>query len=123
MDNSSCTRLKWWLDLPVALRSEVRRGLEKIRLIRPKGMKSAARSYVYSIDEFHRCLREAGFETVKYVGFGFEPFTFFGKDVSPSAGVSVHLKLQQYSEGRFRVLGRFAAQSVFLAIKRTRATS
>jgi ubiquinone/menaquinone biosynthesis C-methylase UbiE len=123
VDNSRSARLHWWLDFPAALRSLTRRGLRKMNLTPPEVKKNVAFSHRYSVEEFSKYLRAAGFETIKYNGVGFGPFTFFGQQIFPNAGVLLNLKLQQYSTKRFRFLNKFASQFVILAIKRPMTTN
>jgi ubiquinone/menaquinone biosynthesis C-methylase UbiE len=120
IDNSRSARLYNWFDFPAVVHYIMLSCLRKIRLMQPKILSAcAATHHLYSIDEFDRYLRGAGLEPAKYSGIMFGLPTFFYRDLFPSAGVSVLLKLQQYSEGRFRVLRRFAAQYVHLAVKRS----
>jgi ubiquinone/menaquinone biosynthesis C-methylase UbiE len=118
VDNSWSAHMRGWIDFPALLRSGLNRTLENFGLLPLQSLKGTPKSYFYSADEFGRRLREAGFEDVRYLGFGFGPFTWFGREVFPSVGVSVHLKFQRYSEERLRVLGKFGSQLVFSARKR-----
>ena len=116
--NSWSIITRYWVDLPDSLRTIVNQTLIKVGLLRQTRLKTTLKRHYYSADEFSRYLYKTGFEKVKYSGFGFGPFTWFGREIFPSVGVSVHLKLQCYSEGRFRGLRKFVSQLVFSAKKR-----
>lgn len=116
VDNSYSYRLRGLLDLPGTIRSAIKRASGKLGLQR-KTRLDAAKVHFYSINEFDGYLREAGLEKVKHVSYGFGPFTWDGREVFPDAGVLIHLRLQEYSEQRFRALEKFGSQLVFLAAK------
>lgn len=117
VNNSWSVYIRKLVDIPDLLRYGVIRTLAKIGSLQNARLKGAPERYYYSANRFCRYMHEAGFERVKYSGFGFGPFTWFGREVFPNAGVLVHLKLQRYSEGRFRFLGKFSSQLVFSATK------
>jgi ubiquinone/menaquinone biosynthesis C-methylase UbiE len=118
VDNISSVRMRSMLDFPVIFRGVARRTLEKAHLLLPKPAERTAEAHFYSAREFEMHLRQAGFEELRYVGFGFGPFTWWGRELPPRLGVSVHSKLQKYSDRRVPFLKRVSSQLLFLATKR-----
>jgi len=115
--NSWSEIIRWWFDMPNLLRCKVNQTLKKVGLMQTR-LKGIPKRRYYSADEFGRYLCEAGFEKVEYSGFGFGPFTWFGREIFPRVGVLTQLKLQNYSESRLRFLKKFSSQLVFSAKKR-----
>lgn len=117
VDNLWSVRLRGCLDFPVFSRSVIIRALEKLHILTSRSEKRGFRFNFYSIDQFEKYLQGAGFEKVSHSSFGFGPFTLFGRELPSTIGLVIQMKLQQYADGCFATLRKFATQNVVLAAK------
>ncbi len=117
VDNSCSVRLRGWLNFSAILTEAISRAIRKLHLTQEPLKESEAKAHFYSPSEFETYLKQAGFQKIIYVGFGFGPFTIADREVNKTLGIAVHQKLQKYSERRLRFLKRYSSQLIFKATK------